>query len=142
MKRLKVLSAGAAETLLRSVAPEFEAAEPCSIQSEFGNAGVIAAKLDAGEAADLVILPQKSIENFARTATVVPDSIAALGTVGTALAVPRGEDIPSLSSLDGLRTALLNSPTSTRRNGVTPRREFISGVSSRLWAYGIQSGHA
>jgi molybdate transport system substrate-binding protein len=110
MKRLKVLSAGAAETLLRSVAPEFEAAESCSIQSEFGNAGVIAAKLDAGEAADLVILPQKLIEDVARTTTVVQGSIAALGTVGTALAVPRGADIPSLSSLEDLRTALLKSP--------------------------------
>jgi molybdate transport system substrate-binding protein len=110
MKRLKVLSAGAAETLLRSAAPEFEAANSCSIQSEFGNAGVIAAKLEAGEAADLVILPHKSLEEFARTATVLPDSIAALGTVGTALAMPRGEDIPSLSSCEDLRTALLNSP--------------------------------
>jgi molybdate transport system substrate-binding protein len=109
MKRLKVLSAGAAETLIRSLAPEFEAANSCSIQSEFGNAGVIAAKLDGGEAADLVILPQKSIEEFGRTATIIPDSIAAIGAVGTALAVPQGEDIPSLSSLEDLRTALLDS---------------------------------
>jgi molybdate transport system substrate-binding protein len=109
MKRLKVLSAGAAETLLRSLAPEFEAANSCSIQSEFGNAGVIAAKLEAGEAADLIILPHESLEEFARTATVLPDSIAALGTVGTALAVPRGEDIPPLSGSEDLRTALLKS---------------------------------
>jgi molybdate transport system substrate-binding protein len=109
MKRLKVLSAGAAETLLRSVAPEFEAANSCSIQSKFGNAGVTAAKLDAGEAADLVILPQKSIEEFSRTATIIPNSIAAIGAVGTALAVPQGEVVPALDSLDGLRTALLNS---------------------------------
>jgi molybdate transport system substrate-binding protein len=110
MRRLKVLSAGAAETLLRSAAPEFEAANSCPIQSEFGNAGVIAAKLEAGEAADLVILPQKSIDDFARTATIVQGSIATLGTVGTALAVPRGAEIPSLSSLEDLRTALLKSP--------------------------------
>jgi molybdate transport system substrate-binding protein len=109
MKRLKVLSAGAAETLLRSAAPQFEAANSCSIQSEFGNAGVIAAKLQAGEAADLVILPHKSLEECGRTATIVADSIAAIGAVGTALAVPRGEIVPALDSLEGLRTALLNS---------------------------------
>jgi hypothetical protein len=42
VKRVKILSAGAAETLLRSLAPKFGTANACSVESEFGNAGVIA----------------------------------------------------------------------------------------------------
>jgi molybdate transport system substrate-binding protein len=111
MMRIKVLSAGAAETLLRTLAPQFEAAIACSIESEFGNAGVIAAKLKAQQAADLVILPEKSIQEFARGAIVVRDSVIPLGTVGTALAVPAGEAAPRLDGIDRFKQALLNSPS-------------------------------
>ena len=109
MKRLKVLSAGAAETLLRALSPQFEAANACSIESEFGNAGVIAAKLKAQQAADLVILPDKSLRVSDQNAMVVPGTVAAVGTVGTALAVPCGQAIPPLDSIDHLKQALLNS---------------------------------
>src|SRR5947209_4222738 len=108
MKRLTILSAGAAETLLRALSPEFEAANACSIVSEFGNAGVIAAKLKAQQAADLVILPDKSLQ-VDQNAMVVPGTVAAVGTVGTALAVPCGQAIPPLDSIDHLKQALLNS---------------------------------
>jgi molybdate transport system substrate-binding protein len=110
MKYLQILSAGAAETLLRALSPQFEAANACSIGSEFGNAGVIAAKLKAQQAADLVILPDKSLQVSAQNALVVPDTVAAVGTVGTALAVPCGQAIPPLDSVDHFKQALLNSP--------------------------------
>ncbi|MBV9393746.1 MAG: substrate-binding domain-containing protein [Methylobacteriaceae bacterium] len=109
MEVLKVLSAGAAETLLRTLVPQFETANACHIESEFGNAGVIAGKLRAQQAADLVILPEKQIGDFGRSAIVLADTIAALGKVGTALAVPRGQPVPSLHGVNGLRRALLNA---------------------------------
>ena len=55
MKHLKILSAGAAETLLRTFAPEFEAANACSIETEFGNAGVIEA--------EVVLISRKSADD-------------------------------------------------------------------------------
>src|SRR4051794_31856736 len=109
MKVLKVLSAGAAETLLRMLARQFEAANACPVESEFGNAGVTAGKLRAQQAADLVILPDKPIGDFGRSFIVFADSIAALGKVGTALAVPRGQPVPPLDGVNGLRRALLNA---------------------------------
>ena len=110
MKRLKILSAGAAERLLRTLAPEFEAANACSLESDFGNAGVIAGKLRAQEPADLVILPEKPIAEFGRRAIVIADSIVPLGKVGTALAIPRGQAVPSLDGIDRFRQALLQAP--------------------------------
>jgi molybdate transport system substrate-binding protein len=111
MKHLQILSAGAAETLLRTLAPQFEAANACSIEREFGNAGVIAAKLKAARAADLVILPEKSLQEFARSAIVVPDTVVPLGSVGTALAVPCGEAVPALDGINHFRAALLKAPS-------------------------------
>jgi molybdate transport system substrate-binding protein len=110
MRRVKILSAGAAQTLLRTLAPEFEAANACSIAREFGNAGVIAGKLRAEQPADLVILPDKSLAEFGRTGHVIPRSIAAVGTVGTGVAVPKNEAVPPLDSVDHFKTALLNAP--------------------------------
>lgn len=109
MQRVKVLSAGAAEALLRSLAPQFEAVNGCSIDSEFGNAGVVAGKLKAGEAADLVILPDEPLAEFGRTGRIIPDSIAPIGTVGTGLAVPHGEAVPLLDVIDQFKQALMNA---------------------------------
>ncbi|HZY11927.1 MAG TPA: substrate-binding domain-containing protein [Beijerinckiaceae bacterium] len=111
MKRVKILSAGAAETLLRSLAPKFGTANACSVEIEFGNAGVIAAKLKAEEAADLVILPDRPLQEFARSAIVLPDTVVPVGTVGTALAMPAGEVVPPLHAIDQFKHALLNSPS-------------------------------
>jgi molybdate transport system substrate-binding protein len=109
MKHLKILSAGAAETLMRTLAPQFEAANACSIESEFGNAGVIAGKLRTREAADLVILPEKPIGDFGASGVALADSIAPLGKVGTALAVPRCHPVPSFEGINELRRALLKA---------------------------------
>jgi molybdate transport system substrate-binding protein len=109
MQVLKVLSAGAAETLLRTLGPQFETANACHVESEFGNAGVIAGKLRAQQASDLVILPEKPIAEFGRSAIILTDTIAGLGKVGTALAVPGGQLVPSLEGVDALRRALLNA---------------------------------
>jgi molybdate transport system substrate-binding protein len=55
-------------------------------------------------------LPERPIAEFGRSAIVIADSIVALGKVGTALAVPRGQPVPSLHGIDEFRRALSNAP--------------------------------
>ena len=56
MSALNILSGGAAQGLVASLAPEFKAQTGLDIAGEFGAVGVMADKLRKGTPADIVIL--------------------------------------------------------------------------------------
>ncbi|GAC1337326.1 MAG: molybdate ABC transporter substrate-binding protein [Beijerinckiaceae bacterium] len=107
MKFLTIISAGAAQSLLRALSPRFEASHGSRIESQFATAGGVAAKLEAGEAADLAIMPLALMQKIGATGHVALSSITSLGAVGTALAVRRGDIVPDVGDADSLRAALL-----------------------------------
>lgn len=107
MRSLQIFSAGAAEALLRSLSPPFELANDCHVRSQFGTAGTIAAKIEAKELADVIILPDSWIEKFSRTGDVVSGTAAPVGRVPTALAVRAGGIPPKIADAANLRAALL-----------------------------------
>ncbi len=109
MKPLRILSGGAAQGLVESLRPAFEAATGCTIAETFGAVGAMRARLLAGEPADLVILTRALIDGLAKDGHVAAESAADLGTVETAIAVRRGEALPAVGDADALRTALLMS---------------------------------
>ncbi len=109
MKTLKILSGGAAQGLVDSLRPAFEAATGRTIDGTFGAVGVMRARLLAGEPADLVILTRALIDGLAKDGHVAANSAADLGTVETAVAVRRGEALPAVGDAEALRAALLAS---------------------------------
>jgi molybdate transport system substrate-binding protein len=84
---LNILSGGAAQGLVRGLAEAFKAQTGFGIDGEFGAVGIMADKLRAGAAADLVILTQALLAKLAEEKLVVPSSITDVGRVETALAV-------------------------------------------------------
>lgn len=106
MTTLRVLSGGAAQGLVESVRPAFEAASGCVIEGTFGAVGAMKARLLAGEPADLLILSRALIEELAQAGNVVPASIKDVGAVPTSIAVRRGDTSPALGTADALRSAL------------------------------------
>lgn len=87
MTKLSVLSGGAAQGLVRGLAEAFKAQTGFGVEGEFGAVGIMADKLSAGTAADLVILTQAVLAKLAAEKLVVPSSITDVGRVETALAV-------------------------------------------------------
>ena len=87
MTTLNILSGGAAQGLVRGLAEAFKAQTGFGIDGEFGAVGIMADKLRAGTAADLVILTQALLAKLAEEKLVVPSSITDVGRVETALAV-------------------------------------------------------
>jgi molybdate transport system substrate-binding protein len=85
--KLSVLSGGAAQGLVRGLAEAFKAQTGFGVEGEFGAVGIMADKLSAGTAADLVILTQAVLAKLAAEKLVVPSSITDVGRVETALAV-------------------------------------------------------
>ena len=107
MTSLKILSGGAAQGLVASLAPAFKEQTGLSIEGEFGAVGAMAGKLRGGTPADIVILTAKIIADLAAETLVVPASITAVGLVETAIAVRTGDAKVTINDAASLRAALL-----------------------------------
>ncbi len=103
---VRLLSGGAAQGLVESVRPAFEAQSGCTIDGVFGAVGAMKARLLSGEPADLLILSRALIEELARIGHVVRTSVRDIGEVPTAVAVRAGDAPPRLDTAGGLRDAL------------------------------------
>lgn len=109
MPSVTILSGGAAHGLVRALEAAFEAETGFTAGGPFGAVGAIAAKLRAGEPADLLILTSALIEELAREGLVEPGTARDVGGVATGVAVRAGDPAPNVADLDGLRAALLSA---------------------------------
>src|SRR5262249_25949973 len=107
MSSLNILSGGAAQGLVTSVAPAFKAKTSLDIAGEFGAVGAMADHLRAGRPTDMVILTQALVGILTKERLVAPASIRNVGVVETALAVRTGDPIVSAPDQAALRKALL-----------------------------------
>jgi molybdate transport system substrate-binding protein len=107
MTTLNILSGGAAQGLVASLAPTFKALTGFAIGGEFGAVGAMADKLRQGTPTDLVILTAKMIADLAQENLVVGASIADVGLVETALAVRARDPLVTANDAEALRAAFL-----------------------------------
>jgi molybdate transport system substrate-binding protein len=104
---LNILSGGAAQGLVGSLAADFKAKTGFGIGGEFGAVGAMADKLRKGKPTDIVILTAAIVAQLAAEKLVVPASMAEVGLVETALAVRSGDPIIKARDAASLRDALL-----------------------------------
>lgn len=109
MISLKILSGGAAQGLVASLAPQFKEQSGLSIEGEFGAVGAMAGKLRGGTPTDIVVLTAALIADLADEKLVVPGSIMDIGLVETAIAVRDGDPRASVHDAASLREVLLGS---------------------------------
>jgi len=104
---LNILSGGAAQGLVGSLAANFKTRTGFDIGGEFGAVGAMADKLRKGMPTDIVILTAAIVAQLAAEKLVVPASMAEVGLVETALAVRSGDPIVKARDAASLRDALL-----------------------------------
>jgi len=109
MSSLKILSGGAAQGLVASVAPKFKAMTGLELEGEFGAVGAMADKLRAGTPADIVVLTAAIIAHLARENLVAGASAADIGLVETAVAIRAGDPQVAVRDAAALREAFLAS---------------------------------
>ncbi len=107
MTSLNILSGGAAQGLVASLAPKLKEMTGFDISGEFGAVGAMADKLRRGTPTDIVILTAAIVARLAEENLVVPASIADVGLVETALAVRAGDPQVNIRDAASLRAALL-----------------------------------
>jgi molybdate transport system substrate-binding protein len=107
MTALNILSGGAAQGLVASLAPKFKALTGFDIEGEFGAVGAMADKLRKGTPVDIVILTAAIVAALAEEKLVERASITDIGLVETAVAVRAGDPLVAVNDATGLRNALL-----------------------------------
>lgn len=103
---LHLLSGGAAQGLVGTLAPDFEQARDCAVTGEFGAVGAMREKLAAGAPADMLILTRALIDTLAAEGAVAADTIRDVGPVATAVGVRAGDPAPDVSTPGALAQAL------------------------------------
>jgi len=106
VSRLNILSGGAAQGLVGSLAPAFKAQTGFDIAGEFGAVRLMADKLRKGTPADVIILTAAILARLAEEKLVLPSSISNIGLVETALAVRAGDPKVIVTDAASLRDAL------------------------------------
>jgi molybdate transport system substrate-binding protein len=123
----------AMKAAVEELAPPFERASGHALRVVYGPSGGLARRLDGGEAADLVIVESKVLDELIRQGRVAPGRTD-LARTAIGIAVRKGAPRPDVSSADALRRALLAARsighTAPSGGGVTAGH--IEGVFEKL----------
>lgn len=109
MTNLTILSGGAAQGLVESLADKFRELTGLSIIGDFGAVGAMANKLRQGAPADILILTAALIAELASEGLVDKASVAHVGRVETAVAIRAADAAVSVHDAASLRQALLDA---------------------------------
>ena len=143
---LEILSGGAAQGLVGSLAPRFTALTGCEVRGTFGAVGAMRDKLLSGAAVDLVILTRQLIGELTTGRQLVAGSATDIGAVLTAIAVRDADPAPPVGTAPELRAALLAAgaiyfhdpklaTAGIHFSGVLDRLGIAADVAVRLKAY-------
>jgi molybdate transport system substrate-binding protein len=105
---VRVMATGVFATALQALAHAFEATTAAKMQVSIANAGEVAARVVAGEAADLVMTSSAGVKALAKQGTLVADDVV-IGKMRLGVAVPSGVAMPNLTSTEAFRTLLLSA---------------------------------
>jgi molybdate transport system substrate-binding protein len=126
---LRVYSGGAPQETLKLLAPEFEKATNHRVAFTFAVVGAIQQRLEAGEKADVVLLPVPLIDALEKAGKIRPDSRSQLARVGIAVVVRAGAPKPDVSTPEALRTTLLQARSITHADPqATPGGRHIAAL--------------
>ncbi len=111
MADIKVMSAGAVQTIVTALGAEFERETGNKLNLNFGTVGSLRERLQGGETADLVILSASAIDVLEKTGMFLPGSRTELGRTVTGVAVKEGAALPDISTPEAFKQALLKAKT-------------------------------
>ena len=115
------------------LAPPFERASGHALRITYGPSGGLARRLNAGEAADLVVVDSKALDELIKQGKVVGGRTDVART-GIGIAVRKGAPKPDVSSPEALKRALLAAKsiahTAPAGGGVTAAH--VMGVFEKL----------
>jgi molybdate transport system substrate-binding protein len=110
---VKVMSGGAVKSAFTAAAQSWEQRSGNRVDAAFAPAGDLRKKLDAGETADIVILPVENLAPLEASGVVDAATRRELGGVAMGAAVRKGAPVPDISTPEALKRTLLEAKSLT-----------------------------
>lgn len=135
---IKLLSSMATRDVLAALAARYQSRTGCEVQLESAGGVDVARRVAAGEAADVVVLAAKAIDELIKAGRLLADSRTDIVRSGIAIAVRAGAATPDISSESAVKQAVLAAPTISYSTG--PSGVYLVGLFERWGIYAqIQS---
>jgi molybdate transport system substrate-binding protein len=107
MASIKIMSAGAVESMMKALGGEFARDGGHTIAFTFNTAGALRERFLAGDTPDVLVLPDAAMRAFEQEGRIAAGSIAPLATSTTGVVVRAGAPKPDISTVDAFKRALL-----------------------------------
>ena len=104
---IKVLTAGAMRGVLAELLPRFEADTGHKVSLDNATAGMLAQRIEAGEAFDVAVITPKVIDGLIGKGKIAPGSRVDVAKVGIGVAVKAGAPLPDIATVEAFRRTLL-----------------------------------
>ena len=129
---IRLLCGAAPQGPLRTLGPEFERATGHKVELTFDIVSEIQRRLAAGETADAIILPVSLLAVTAKTLSLRAEGRLILARVGIGVIVHRNARRPDISTVEAVRTALLDAHSIAWPDPGTPIGNHLNQVIVRL----------
>jgi molybdate transport system substrate-binding protein len=104
---IKVFSTNSPNEVLRELVPEFERSSGHKVTIIYDTPTLLFERIERGESADLIFINPNTIDDLAKQGKVVPASKRVLASISVGVAVRRGLPKPDISTVEGVKNALL-----------------------------------
>ena len=134
MATIKVMSAGAVQSMVTSIGNEWARANGHELDLNFATVGSLRERLAGGERTDVAILSESAVTTLDKTGLFVPGSIRALGRTRTGVVIRAGAAAPEIGTVDAFKQALLNARAVSYSDpkGGGSSGTFFAGLLERL----------
>jgi molybdate transport system substrate-binding protein len=106
---LKVLSAGAVKRGVAKVAQDFERSTGARVTVEFATGPEIRRRIEAGEAADVIVAPPAIMDGFVKAGKIAVDSRGFVGRSRMGVVIHASATKPSLSDTDAFKKVIVGA---------------------------------
>ncbi len=106
---IKVLSSRGAHAFMKDLGPQFEKATGNTLNIKYETTTALRKQIDAGEPFDLALLTAEVIDDLVKEGKITANTRTAIARIPIGIAIQSGLPKPDISSVDGLKRALLNA---------------------------------
>lgn len=104
---MKVLSALSIKGIMDDLAPKFERASGHKLAISYGALGTVMKRIQDGETADVVILPQQGIDTLVKEGKAAVANVTVIAHSNMGVAVRKGAPKPDISTPEAFKRTLL-----------------------------------
>jgi molybdate transport system substrate-binding protein len=131
---LKILSPAAMRSSMLEIIPAFENSSGHKVKADFGPAGALAQRIQAGDVVDVGIVTEAQIDELQKAGKIIAGTKVGIARVGIGVFAPRGAGKVEIATLDSFKRALLgaksigyNDPASGAPSGAIAAK-LLSGL--------------